>query len=316
LHLPRYGLGHKDYENTEALKTITAEEAKIKENLAKAGRQLRGFARTNLFKRLESSGYSFLLSISRHILRNYLFIYAIENAFEFPVGKQEGDIISDDKRPELKNLIPELPHVVYSTKKTESREASAAGHLLGVAGELPSQETAPGVIVYARTSDDNDSLAWISEKGEMISQSPLEILKALKCDYTEPALPKQEEHHDLVKKAIVYISELNDKIGGQLGRSTGARYRAFSRLDWWLSQNKDGLFVTEEIKRTHQDIYRFPLTEEAIDAINRELKSGIDNDKLVEMLCSLNEQDKLCIRNDDEQEPKEARIICSMGLAL
>jgi hypothetical protein len=97
-------LGHKDYEDREAIKSITTEESKIKDKLAKAGKQLRGFARTNLFKRLESSGYSFLLSISRHILRNYLFIYAIENGFEFPVGRQEGDIISDilytDEDPE------------------------------------------------------------------------------------------------------------------------------------------------------------------------------------------------------------------------
>jgi SNF2 family DNA or RNA helicase len=104
LYLPRYGLGHKDYEDKTAIKTITSEETKIKDNLAKAGKQLRGFARTNLFKRLESSGYAFLLSISRHILRNYLFMYAIENSLKFPVGKQEGDIISDilytDEDPE------------------------------------------------------------------------------------------------------------------------------------------------------------------------------------------------------------------------
>ncbi|MDR1148248.1 MAG: hypothetical protein LBK66_06405, partial [Spirochaetaceae bacterium] len=170
------------------------------------------------------------------------------------------------------------------------------------------------VIVYARTSDDNDSLAWIDEKGGMISQSPQEILKALKCDYDELPLPRQENHHTLTTKAVVYISEFNDKIGGQLGRKTGARYRAYTRLDQWVLANKDGLFITEEIKRTHQDIYRFPLKEDAVDAINRELKSGIDDEKLVEMLCSLNEQDKLCIKNEDEQEVKEAHIICSMGL--
>jgi hypothetical protein len=104
LYLPRYGLGHKDYEDKKIIEAITAEEIMIKDKLTKAGKQLRGFARTNLFKRLESSGYSFLLSISRHILRNYLFIYAIENNLEFPVGKQEGDIISDilytDEDPE------------------------------------------------------------------------------------------------------------------------------------------------------------------------------------------------------------------------
>ena len=95
LLLPRYGLGQVIYENKDAFKDIKPEEVKIKKNLAKAGKQLRGFARVNLFKRLESSGYSFLLSVSRHILRNYLFIYAIEKKLEFPVGKQDGDIIND-----------------------------------------------------------------------------------------------------------------------------------------------------------------------------------------------------------------------------
>jgi hypothetical protein len=180
--------------------------------------------------------------------------------------------------------------------------------------EARAQKNGGGVIVYARTGDDNDSLAWVDEKGNMVSQSPQEILRALKCGYDEPPLPRQENHHTLTSKAIEYLSEFNDKIGGQLGRKSGARYRAYTRLDRWLLANKNGLFITDEIKRTHQDIYRFPLKEDAIDAINRELKSGVDDVKLVEMLCSLNEQDKLCIRNEDEQKSQEARIICSMGL--
>jgi hypothetical protein len=176
------------------------------------------------------------------------------------------------------------------------------------------EESPGGVIAYARGGDDNDSLAWVNERGNMVSQSPQEILKALKCGYDEPPLPRQENHHALTGKAVEYISESNDKIGGQLGRKSGARYRAFTRLDRWLHANKDSLFITDEIKRTHQDIYRFPLKEDAIDAINRELKSGVDDEKLMEMLCSLNEQDKLCVKNEDEQDIKEARIICSMGL--
>jgi hypothetical protein len=240
-----------------------------------------------------------------------------------------------DKHPELRNIIPELPNVVYATKKAENREASlyrkfnmAEGEVSpygrtrlrptpsprGAAPKTPLQPGG-GVIVYAKTNDDNDSLAWVDEKGNMVSQSPPEILKALKCDYDEPSLSRQEQHHALTSKAIEYISEFNDTIGGQLGRKNGARYRAFTRLDQWLLANKDGLFITEEIKRVHQDIYRFPLKEDAVDAINREFKSGIDNERLVEMLCSMNEQDKLCIKNEDEQESKEARVICSMGLA-
>ncbi len=85
LHLPRYGLA-----NYEALKmpfALTADEERIVRNLSRAGRRLMGFSRTNLFKRLESSGQSFLLSLARHILRNAVFIHAIENNLPLPIGK-------------------------------------------------------------------------------------------------------------------------------------------------------------------------------------------------------------------------------------
>ena len=54
-----------------------------------------GFCRTNLFKRLESSGYSFLLSLSRHVLRNYIYAYAIENNLPLPIGAQEADLLDE-----------------------------------------------------------------------------------------------------------------------------------------------------------------------------------------------------------------------------
>ena len=93
LNLPRYGLGTTLY--TEQLPEVfpTSEELIIQSNLGRAGARLKGFARTNLFKRLESSGYSFLLSISRHILRNYIFLYAIENNLPFPIGKQDANML-------------------------------------------------------------------------------------------------------------------------------------------------------------------------------------------------------------------------------
>ena len=65
------------------------------DNLSRAGARLKGFAKTNLFKRLESSGHSFLLSVSRHSLRNYLFMYAMENKLPFPIGPQEMGEIDD-----------------------------------------------------------------------------------------------------------------------------------------------------------------------------------------------------------------------------
>ena len=71
LHVPRYGLGL--YVNPVAEKTATPAERKLIDNLGRAGKRLMGFCRTNLFKRLESSGHAFLQSIDRHILRNQIY---------------------------------------------------------------------------------------------------------------------------------------------------------------------------------------------------------------------------------------------------
>jgi len=52
-----------------------------------------GFCRINLFKRLESAGPAFLLSIERHILRNFIVLHAIENNLDIPLGTQSADLL-------------------------------------------------------------------------------------------------------------------------------------------------------------------------------------------------------------------------------
>ena len=91
LHVPRYGLGL--YVEPTAEKSASGPERKIIENLGRAGKRLMGFCRTNLFKRLESNGYSFLQSIDRHILRNKIYLYAIENELDLPVGVLDAGLL-------------------------------------------------------------------------------------------------------------------------------------------------------------------------------------------------------------------------------
>jgi superfamily II DNA or RNA helicase len=98
LNLPRYGLAL--YIDVKVGITASASDAIILGNLSRAGGRLRGFCRTNLFKRLESSGWAFLLSISRHILRNYVALFAIEQGKPIPIGihiSNELDEFLDDQ---------------------------------------------------------------------------------------------------------------------------------------------------------------------------------------------------------------------------
>ncbi len=582
LILPRYGLGQEGYKNKKPEIEITKQEIIISENLGRAGTRLIGFARTNLFKRLESSGYSFLLSISRHILRNYLFIYAIENKLPFPIGKQEAGLIDDfmysdndddddtyseilttqkqyleraekyyksllakkdkykwirsqffnsklkkdligdskdlmgvlklgknwkqendrqlnalydlatkkhknekiliftqfsdtayylynslkkrgleklecvtganenptafahrfspisnektikkdreirvlittdvlsegqnlqdahivlnfdlpwaiirliqragrvdrigqkhheilcysflpedgieniinlrgrlsrrirenaetvgsdevffegdpiniedlyneksgildeeddievdlasyayqiwknaiDANPDLAKTIPDLPEVIYATKKASE------------------DQKLNGSIVYTKTHSENDILAWVDAKKNIVTQSQFQILKAVKCTPEEEALERFDEHHELVKFGLNHIKETEAKVGGQLGKKTGARYRSYSRLERYANQNEGTLWLTEELKRAIQDIYDYPLREFARETINRQLKSGITDEELANLVVSLREDGKLSLINEDDVKHKEPQIICSMGLKL
>ncbi len=89
LKLPRYGIGKyllPDYQHEPLPSGFGHDEQQIIKNLHRAGTRLVGFAKAGLFKRLESSGPAFLLSIQRHIVRNAVFLSALECHGEFPIG--------------------------------------------------------------------------------------------------------------------------------------------------------------------------------------------------------------------------------------
>jgi hypothetical protein len=117
-----------------------------------------------------------------------------------------------------------------------------------------------------------------------------------------------------VAKAIDYIKEEERNTGGTLGKKAGVKYRVYMRLDRYVKEYENTLFVNEALKKSIDDIYKYPLKEFARDTINRQLKAGIADDQLASLVISLREEDKLCHINDDELPTKEPQIICSMGL--
>lgn len=82
LILPRYRLA--DYDDPKRPHT---DEDRKKIDDIRAGRgNVSGFVRVGLFKRLSSSGHSFILTLQRQLARNELLAYAIDNALPFPLG--------------------------------------------------------------------------------------------------------------------------------------------------------------------------------------------------------------------------------------
>jgi len=210
-----------------------------------------------------------------------------------------------DADPSLKKTIPDMASVVFSTKALSTVSPKPAG----AGGSKPDS----GVMVYVRTADGNDALAWVDEQGHTVTESQHEILRAAACDPATPALPRLAAHHTLVQQSVAGIQTEHASTGGQLGKPASARRRVYERLKDYASQVKDTLFDIKPLHQAIDAIYGAPLTEAARDLLNREMKTGISDEKLAELVFSLHEEDLLCVQQDDA-EAREPKIICSLGI--
>lgn len=200
--------------------------------------------------------------------------------------------------PKLEQLIPAMPDVVFGTKPHTASSGQPGG-----------------VLVYMRTAEGNDALAWIDEHGKSVTESQFAVLRAAACAPETPALPRRDDHHDLVAAGVKLMTEENRSVGGQLGRPSGARYKTYDRLKRFLEQTKGTLYENEfpELPRALEDIYKHPLYSSAANALNRKFKAGVGDRELARLVLSLRDDDRLCIVHD-ENDTREPKIVCSLGL--
>ncbi len=206
-----------------------------------------------------------------------------------------------DANPTLKSIIPKLPAVVYATKSHASRLASGP----------------PGLLVYLNTAQGNSALAWLDKEGKSVTESQFTILKAAACAFDTPALPRQENHHELIQKAVQHIMTEAKVVGGQLGRPSGARFKTYKRLEPYVLKLEQTLFAHEApaLFKALDAIYRYPLQENAKNSLNRQLRSHISDHDLANLVVSLHQEERLCLIQE-EQPHNDAQVVCSLGLSL
>jgi len=206
-----------------------------------------------------------------------------------------------EQNPELEKIIPQIPNVVFSTKDLTVGSADPAG-----------------VLVYIKTADDNDALAWMDETGKSVTESQFTILKAAECKADTPPVGRRSDHHELVGKAVELIVAEEIKIHGGLGNPRGARFKTYERLNAYMESLKGTLFETggqaAEVRKAIEEIYKYPLLQTATDTLNRQLRSGISDRELVRLVLALREDGRFCNVADDDHTAHEPQIVCSMGL--
>ncbi len=199
--------------------------------------------------------------------------------------------------PRLERAVTSLPDVVFSSRH-----------------HTPISQRPEGVLVFVRTPDGNDALAYVDRDGKSITESQLEILAAAECRPDTPAQPRHQDHHSLVEQGVKHIAREEHRVGGQLGRPSGARFRTYTRLKSYAGSIKGQLFDVPALHQALDDIYRYPLRQSAVDTLNRQLRSGVDDAVLAELVIALRDEDRLCLTERHEIESQEPRIICSLGL--
>ncbi|HEX8925898.1 MAG TPA: hypothetical protein VF786_08915, partial [Terriglobales bacterium] len=202
-----------------------------------------------------------------------------------------------DSDPTLLKAIPAMPNVVYSTREFRS---------------LPGEPE--GVLVYIRTAQENDALVWIDRHGQVISQSQLAILQAARCEPTTSAIPRDPQHHELTQQAAAYVAQEETRVGGQLGRPSGARHRTYERLKAYATRIKGQLWDSPGLERAIDEIYRYPLRQSAADKLNSKLRQGVQDEEFADFVISLREDDRLCQVDDSSEQTREPQLICSLGL--
>jgi hypothetical protein len=206
-----------------------------------------------------------------------------------------------EAEPSLERRIEGLSNVVFATRDVE-----------------PMPGFPEGVLVYMKSSSGVDSLAWMDKRGQPFSQSQFAILRAAACAPNTPAQPRHPKHHDLVGQGVRYLLEEEDKpMGGQLGRPTSARARTYNRLQNYLDDLRGTLFSIQEeyqqLEKAVDELFRYPLQQTATDTLNRQLRSGISDEMLADLVRTLRNENRLCLI-PEEGSRREAQIICSMGL--
>jgi hypothetical protein len=209
--------------------------------------------------------------------------------------------------PELALAVEALPPVVYSAKSFAPDE-SRLGNITAIDGA-----TTGGALVYVKSPEGNDHLAWLDVNGNTVTESQMVILKAAECEPDTPAVARAENHHELVAKGLTLAVTNDRSVGGGLGRPSSPRRRTYDRLSAYLKRQSGTLFYDDELERAINDIHDRPLLETAADTLNRLMRAGVNDEELADALKSLREENKLAYEKDESQL-REPRVVCSLGL--
>lgn len=198
---------------------------------------------------------------------------------------------AEENNPAMAQAALELPDVTYATT-------------------TPTNGTRQGVLVYTLSAFGVDRIGFTPLDGALSMRlSPHEALQVTACAPDTPALPRLEQHHELVQAAL--DGPLTAEDYNPEGMLSGVRKRVYERARNFVTDTTGQLLSLDtDVEEAVDALYRSPLTEQAKQALSRALRDRKPDD-LVALVVQLHAEGRLSV--DTTAEPDDIHIVCSMG---
>ncbi|MCX7905994.1 MAG: SWF/SNF helicase family protein, partial [Bacteroidetes bacterium] len=221
-------------------------------------------------------------------------------------------VLDDDQSDEDIDLSSLALQVWNSASKADQEAALDLPQLVSTTAPLRGPQV-PGMITYLRLPDGADALVQVDENGQLVSQSPSVIFRAATCAPDTPPVPRAENHHDLIRQCVELVVKEQQTGGGQLGSLRSIRRKVYERLEAHRQRlasapSVDPAWLTQ-LNQAIDLIFRYPLKESAREALGRQLRLGITDENLAEMVIQRARKERLCQVTEKEPEPEEPQII-------
>jgi len=107
--------------------------------------------------------------------------------------------------------------------------------------------------------------------------------------------------------------------GGQLGSLRSVRRQVYEAVKRYREQHQQRptLFsgpILEQLPPIMDMLRQYPLKEAARASLRRQMRLGMPDEQLIEMVMTMHAEERLCTITEETTEAPEPQIVCSLGL--
>ena len=180
----------------------------------------------------------------------------------------------------LQKMIPDLPPVVFSTRSHHADRTKPPD----------------GVLVYLRTPKDNDALAWVDKDGEQ--RHRVAVRRSSRPPSASPTRRRCRARTIITSLVAKASNSLSTRKRPSAASSAGRRAPASAPTSGSSAmprRSRARCSTRQNCTRPSRTSTATRCASQRRDTLNRQLRSGISDRELAELVIALRDEDRLCV---------------------